>query len=50
MRAAVSRMPHDERSSRMRRIAELLLANRFGREDWGEISHLDGRPTHKERS
>jgi hypothetical protein len=36
-----SQHEHDERTQQ---IAALLLASRSGTEDWGEISHLNGRP------
>jgi endonuclease III len=39
--------PNQAGDERMHQIASLLLANRRGTEDWGEISHLDGKPCSK---
>jgi endonuclease III len=36
-----------DHGGRIRQIAGLLLANRNGTEEWGEISHLDGNPCSK---
>ena len=35
---------------RLEQITCLLLANRNGNEDWGEISHLDGKPCSKKHA
>src|SRR3974390_1050957 len=39
--------PERDRYERMQHIAALLMANREGTADWGEISHLDGKPCPK---
>lgn len=36
------------RDERMRNVAALLLENRIGTEDWGEISHLEGKSCTKQ--
>lgn len=40
-------MSERDHSERMQQIAGLLLANRNGTEEWGEISRLDGKPCSK---
>jgi endonuclease III len=37
----------NEQAQQIRQVSALLLANRKGTEDWGEISHLDGTPCPK---